>query len=211
MIETRDIAYSYDGKEFLSFPNISCKGNEILLLLGKSGVGKTTMLHLIGGLMKSTKGQVVIDGTDLNTLNQGEMDHFRGQHIGVIFQQAYFIRSISVLENMMLAQSLAGNKVDKEYCRSLLERLNIAYKADDSPDNLSQGEKQRLSIARAIVNKPSVILADEPTSALDDDNCNEVLELLEEQARDIGAALVIVTHDSRLKDRIDNHISLGSQ
>ena len=208
MIETKDIEYSYDSSHFIRFPDISCEANDILLLIGNSGVGKTTLLHLIGGLMKSSSGYIKINDVILNDLDRASMDRFRGQHIGIIFQSAHFVKSISVIENLMLAQSLAGKEVNKQHCLKLLERLGISYKAKDRPGNLSQGEKQRLSIARAIVNNPDVILADEPTSALDDDNCNEVLSLLEEQAKVIGAALIIVTHDSRLKDRIYNQIEL---
>jgi len=210
MIETKDIAYSYDNSHHLTFPDLKCEANDILLLIGKSGVGKTTLLHLIGGLMKSSSGYVKINDTSLNDLDRSAMDRFRGQHIGIIFQNAHFIKSISVIENLMLAQSLAGRKTDHSHCMKLLDRLGIGYKARKRTDSLSQGEKQRLSIARAIVNNPDVILADEPTSALDDDNCIEVLKILEAQARDIGAALIIVTHDSRLKDRINNQIELKS-
>ena len=208
MIETKDISYSYDGKSYLSFPDISCKENDILLLLGQSGVGKTTLLHLIGGLMQTSSGSILVNGRDMEKMNISELDHFRGQNIGIIFQQAHFVKSISVIENLLLAQSLAGKAQDRNHCNSLLDRLGIGYKANDKTSNLSQGEKQRLSIARAIVNNPQVILADEPTSALDDHNCEEVLKLLEEQAKSIGAALIIVTHDSRLKDRIPQQIIL---
>ena len=208
MIETKDISYSYDGKSFLSFPDISCKENDILLLLGQSGVGKTTLLHLIGGLMLTSSGSILVNGQDMEKMSISDLDHFRGQNIGIIFQQAHFVKSISVIENLLLAQSLAGKDQDRVHCNSLLDRLGIGYKANDKTSNLSQGEKQRLSIARAIVNNPQVILADEPTSALDDHNCEEVLKLLEEQAKSIGAALIIVTHDSRLKDRIPQQIFL---
>ncbi|NNF33229.1 MAG: ATP-binding cassette domain-containing protein [Saprospiraceae bacterium] len=209
MIETKDITYSYDNKTVLSFPDIICKDNDILLLLGQSGVGKTTLLHLIGGLMQTSSGSILVNGKDMERMSSSELDHFRGKNIGIIFQQSHFVKSISVIENLLLAQSLAGKDSDKRHCQALLDRLGIGYKANDKPSNLSQGEKQRLSIARAIVNDPKVILADEPTSALDDHNCEEVLKLLEEQAKSIGAALIIVTHDSRLKDRIPHQIILN--
>jgi ABC-type lipoprotein export system ATPase subunit len=209
MIETKDITYSYDNKNILSFPDITCKDNDILLLLGQSGVGKTTLLHLIGGLMQTSSGSILVNGKDMEKLSSSELDHFRGRNIGIIFQQAHFVKSISVIENLLLAQSLAGKDADRQHCQALLDRLGIGYKSNDKPSNLSQGEKQRLSIARAIVNSPQVILADEPTSALDDHNCDAVLKLLEEQAKSIGAALIIVTHDSRLKDRIPNQIILN--
>ena len=208
MIETKDITYSYDNKTMLSFPDITCKDNDILLLLGQSGVGKTTLLHLIGGLMQTSSGSILVNGKDMEKMSSSELDYFRGRNIGIIFQQAHFVKSISVIENLLLAQSLAGKDADKKHCQMLLDRLGIGYKANDKPSNLSQGEKQRLSIGRAIVNDPQVILADEPTSALDDHNCEEVLKMLEEQAKSIGAALIIVTHDSRLKDRIPHQIIL---
>ena len=210
MISTSQLAYTYDGESYLSFPDINCKPKEILLLLGKSGVGKTTLLHLIGGLMGAQSGTIKIGQQHLDELQLWELDKFRGKNIGIIFQQSHFIASISVLENLMIAQTMAGSKSDSDFCLDLLKDLGIAHKAQKKTSDLSQGEKQRLSIARALVNKPKVILADEPTSALDDDNCEEVLNLLSTHAEEIGAALVIVTHDTRLKERIPNQITLQS-
>ena len=208
MIATKNLSYTYDGQQMLHFPDLRCAQREQLLLLGKSGVGKTTLLHLLGGLMKAKEGSIIIGDTDMSTLNAQDLDNFRGNHIGIVFQSPHFIKSISVLENLLLAQSLSGNKADPPFCRQMLDKLDIAYKADDVPANLSQGEKQRLSIARALVNKPLLVLADEPTSALDDQNCTTVINLLEEIVKEVGAALIIVTHDTRLKDRIDNQVIL---
>ncbi|MBK8624963.1 MAG: ATP-binding cassette domain-containing protein [Saprospiraceae bacterium] len=133
------------------------------------------------------------------------------ENIGIIFQQNHFVDALSVIENVILAQSLAGNKTDRNAAKSLLERLNIGHKADKSVRDLSQGEKQRVAIARALINQPKVILADEPTSALDDVNCDEVLKLLQEQAKVVGSALIVVTHDTRLKDKINNQVILESK
>lgn len=210
MIATQGLQFSYDGREVITFPDIQCQEKDILLLLGKSGVGKTTLLHLMGGLMQSDQGKIIIGKTDLSSLTSSQLDQFRGNNIGIVFQQPHFVKSISVLENLILAQTLAGNKSDEELCIHFLKKLSIAYKADDKPSNLSQGEKQRLSIARALVNKPKLVLADEPTSALDDENCDAVLEMLEEMVQEVGAALIIVTHDTRLKERIPHQIILGS-
>lgn len=208
MIETKGLKYTYDGKRWIEFPDLQCGKNNILLLLGNSGVGKTTLLHLIGGLMPTKDGEITIDGVNLHGLSMSELDRFRGKNIGLIFQQAHFVHSISNLENLTLAQTLAGYSADKDACMSLLEELGIAYKAHENPSNLSQGEKQRLSIARALVNNPKVVLADEPTSALDDDNTQQVLSLLRKQAESINAALIIVTHDARLKSVIPHQITL---
>jgi len=211
MITTHDLTYHYsDGPSFV-FPDMKCTAREQLLVLGQSGVGKSTLLHLIGGLMQPSSGSIRISDTDITKLSGRAMDSFRGNNIGIIFQQNHFVEALTVIDNLLLAQSLSGNVVDKAKCTSLLDRLNIGRKANKNTKSLSQGERQRAAIARALVNNPAVILADEPTSALDDDNCSEVLDLLREQAANEGAALVIVTHDSRLKDRIGNHIHLGKE
>ena len=209
MVQTKDLKYSYGGKIALDFPNITCGKGERWLLIGQSGSGKTTLLHLLGGLRTPEQGDVIIDGTSLKNLSKSALDKFRGTHIGIVFQNAHFVRSLTVEENLKLAQSLAGRRPNRQRIRELLDRLNVLHKVNDKPDNLSIGEQQRVAIARALVNKPSLILADEPTSALDDVNCNEVIELLEHQAEQEGATLLIVTHDGRLKDKFQNQIELA--
>jgi putative ABC transport system ATP-binding protein len=144
----------------------------------------------------------------MNQLSRSALDQFRGQHIGIIFQTAHFVQSLSVGDNLALAQSLAGMKVNRKRIRELLGRLGLEHKLRSKPSQLSVGEKQRASIARAIINQPAVILADEPTSALDDSNCKQVIELLEEQAQAVDATLLVVTHDARLKDHISHQISI---
>ena len=208
MIYAENLEYAYEGKAPLKFPDIRCDKGAQWLLLGQSGSGKTTLLHLLGGLLSPQKGEVRIAETTLNSLSAAALDDFRGKHVGIIFQQAHFVRAISVLDNLLLAQQLAGLKPDRRRAQHLLEQLDIAHKAGDRPDRLSQGEQQRAAIARAIVNQPALIRADEPTSALDDRNCMEVLALLEREAAEVGATLLVVTHDNRLKNRFENHITL---
>ncbi len=208
MVTTSNLAYTYPLGKQLLFPDISCSAKEMLLVLGTSGVGKTTLLHLLGGLLTAQQGEIKIGSTNLASLRGSDADRFRGKHIGIVFQQHHFVEALNVLENCLLAQSLAGNKPEKEKAMALLERLNMGPKAYASVKNLSQGEKQRAAIARALVNQPGLILADEPTSALDDQNCDEVLSLLQEQAIAAGAALIVVTHDNRLKDKIANRVIL---
>ncbi len=211
MLHANNLEYSYDGKQVLRFPEIACAKGEHWLLLGQSGSGKTTLLHLLGGLLSPRGGAVQIAGTALGSLSASALDRFRGKHIGIIFQQSHFVRALTVEENLLLAQQLAGVKPERKRAAELLAHLDIGHKAHAKPDRLSQGEQQRVAIARAIVNRPNLILADEPTSALDDQNCNEVLALLEREAGEVGATLLIVTHDSRLKDRFSHRISLQSQ
>lgn len=211
MLQTKALSYTYDGKHLLHFPDINCQKGEHWLILGQSGCGKTTLLHLLGGLLTPKAGSVGVAGTALEKLSASELDHFRGQHIGIIFQVPHFIRALTVGENLALAQHLAGLSVNYDRIQSLLERLGVGHKLNRSPEHLSQGERQRVAIARAIVNKPALILADEPTSALDDVNAKEVAQLLEETATDVNATLLIVTHDSRLKSHFSKKIMLKPQ
>lgn len=211
MLTTKDLIFSYDGQRNLSFPDIHCGKGEKWLLLGQSGCGKTTLLHLLGGLLSPKSGQVEVSDTRLSSLSSGKLDQFRGQNIGIIFQKSHFVRSLTIKENLILAQKLAGLKPSLERVKTLLERLNIGHKLNAKPDQLSQGEQQRVAIARALINQPAIILADEPTSALDDTNCEEVIQLLEEEAAKAGATLLVVTHDGRLKSRFSNQINLQTQ
>ncbi len=209
MLQTKNLKFSYDGKTMIPFPDIFCKKGERWLLLGQSGSGKTTLLHLLGGLRTSQYGEVIVGGENLSQMPQSQLDHFRGKNIGIVFQKAHFVKSLTVEENLMLAQSLAGQAVSKERINDLLKRLNVFHKLKSKPSSLSIGEQQRVAIARALVNKPAIILADEPTSALDDKNCDEVITLLEQQAEQENATLLIVTHDGRLKEKFANTITLG--
>ena len=208
MLKTRGLKFSYTTNDQLAFPDITCNAGEHWLLLGQSGSGKTTLLHLLAGLRTPKDGKVTIDNTVISDLSPSQLDRFRGKHIGIVFQQSHFVRSLTVQENLALAQRLAGVKVNYNRITTILETLNVAHKLKDKPENLSVGEQQRVAIARAIINQPSVILADEPTSALDDINTTQVLELLKEQATAANAILLIVTHDNRLKTQFDKQIQL---
>ncbi len=210
MIATENLTYSYasDQTENLSFPDIICARGEHWLLLGQSGSGKTTFLHLLAGLRTPTTGSVKVNETVLGGISSAKLDQFRGQNIGLIFQQSHFVRALSVEENLLLAQKLAGLVPDKQKARNILEHLNIGHKIDARPSDLSVGEQQRVAIARALINNPTVILADEPTSALDDQNTTQVVDLLQEQAKQANATLLIVTHDTRLKSIFEKQIQL---
>ncbi len=178
------------------------------MILGPSGCGKTTLLHLIGGLLQAQSGSVEIDGVDLSSYSDSKLDAFRGKNIGLIFQRPHLIRALNVRDNLHLAARLGGVKTSQEEVHDLLKRLQLEHHENSKVNILSQGEQQRLSIARALVNKAPLILADEPTSALDDKNCHRVIDLLAEQSEVYNSTLVIVTHDQRLKDRFTNKIQL---
>jgi len=208
MLHTTDLHYTYPNGSSFAFPDVKVTCEEVLLILGRSGSGKTTLLHLLAGLMAPTSGSVSIDNTALVSLSGSKMDAFRGRHIGLVFQQPLFIRSVNVMHNLQLARTLAGLEADENRATQLLEELGMADRASQLPQSLSIGERQRVSIARALMTSPGLLLADEPTSALDDDNCHRVAELLQSAATRHGAALVIVTHDRRLKDRFTNTVEL---
>lgn len=208
MLQTQSVTYQYPDGESFSFPDLSCQANQQLLVLGSSGVGKSTLLHLLGGLLTAQSGVISIDGNDMTALQGGRLDKFRGDHIGIIFQKNHFVASLSVVENLMIAQHFGSGSEDRNRCLALLDQLGMREKADEKISSLSEGQKQRVAIARALVNTPKVILADEPTSALDDENCLKVIKILEDQAKAADAALVIVTHDARLKDVVPNQITL---
>lgn len=211
MLNAQQLQYSYDGTQMLRFPDIACAAGEHWLLLGQSGCGKTTLLHLLGGLLAPRTGSVQVTGTDFSQLSTSQLDAFRGKNIGIIFQKSHFARALNVEENLLLAQQLAGLQPDRQRAAELLRHLDIGHKMKSRTDRLSQGEQQRVAIARAVINRPKLILADEPTSALDDDNCAEVVALLEREAAQTGATLVIVTHDGRLKEKFTHRISLQPQ
>lgn len=195
---TNSIQYSYNKNYTFVFPDIVCEKGEHLLITGASGCGKTTLLHLIAGLVTPKRGSILIKGNDIAQLRGTKLDKYRGREIGIVFQTPQFIKSLTAEENLKMAASLNKLSIDNVYLDSLFDTLNISHCRNRKTNEMSQGELQRLSIARAVINKPSLILADEPTSSLDDKNCREAIKLLRYQAEKLQAGLVIVTHDNRL-------------
>ncbi|WP_313803584.1 ABC transporter ATP-binding protein [Flavobacterium sp.] len=209
MIQTQKVTFSYNSKTTFQFPDISCNEGEVCLITGGSGKGKTTLLHLLGGLLRAESGEVVINNANIEQLSERKLDHFRGKNIGLVLQENHFIEAFTVLENVMLASWLGTGKQAREKAKSLLEHLDLQEQLHKLPSQLSVGQQQRVSIARALINEPKVVLADEPTSSLDDENAFKVADLLEKISAEYKTALVIVTHDSRLKERFTNQISLS--
>ena len=207
MIKTKGVEFNYDNQVFFKFQDIDLKSSENLLIIGSSGIGKTTLLHLLAGLLESSSGSIKLFEKELSDLSSHQLDKFRKNNIGIVFQRPHFVNSLTVKENLQLAQYIA-NKKDNNRIENILKNLNIFDKSDKKTNQLSQGEKQRASIAIAIVNSPKLILADEPTSSLDDINCDNVIKLLKKQATDFGAQLIVITHDSRLKKHFKNSIEL---
>lgn len=190
------------------YPDFHCDQNDKLLITGPSGSGKSTLMHLLAGFLKPQTGQIEIFETSLNDLTDSSLAKFRANNIGIVYQDNYFIQALSIKENFILAQSFAGNKKDISKIERFSKLLEIDHLLEKRPQRLSRGEQQRASIVRALINEPKLILADEPTSSLDDNNCNKVIDLLEELSSSSNASLIVVTHDSRLKSRFQNQLRL---
>ena len=208
MITVTNLSYQYPSGKSIQFPDFSIATGKSSLLLGKSGSGKTTLLHLLGGLLLTQQGKIEIHGKNIAELSEVEMDRYRGQHFGFVFQQHHLIKSLTVHENLLLAPYLSGLKQSEERVDEVLQQLQVADKKQSRISELSQGQAQRVAIARAVLNKPSVLLADEPTSALDDESCERVANLLIQSATAYQSTLVVATHDQRLKSKLSDIVQL---
>lgn len=202
MIEVKDLSYTYLGGRKIDFDDFTVGRGEHCLLLGESGCGKTTLLHLVGGLLRGGSGYVKVNETELGDLSESQLDRFRGTYLGFVFQKNHLITALNVQQNLLVAENNAARASE------LLKSLNLADLKSKKITSLSHGQAQRVAIARALMNKPKVILADEPTSALDDRNCEAVIELLLSVSKENNSTLVIATHDSRLKSKINRQIRL---
>jgi putative ABC transport system ATP-binding protein len=204
-LECRSISFARGGRPILSGFNLLLGTGEQALLLGPSGSGKTSLLNLAAGLLTPDSGVVLLDGEPM-TASPAARDALRRRKVGIIFQTLRLISALSLRGNLELAARLAGQPTDG--IDRLLEQLALAHRAEARPRALSQGEAQRAAIARALVARPALLLADEPTSALDDDNAARVAGLLTGLAANQGTALLVATHDSRLKAHIPRTIQL---
>ncbi|MCZ2394613.1 MAG: ATP-binding cassette domain-containing protein [Chitinophagales bacterium] len=208
MLETSELSFTYDNKRIFNYPTIKCDRGQKLLIYGNSGHGKSTLLHLLAGILTPNHGQIFIDEVDITKLRYGKLDKYRGQKIGFVPQRLHLIHSLSVQDNILAACYFAKKKVNKERLHNISEELKITQLLDRKPQFLSLGEQQRVSIARAIINAPAVLLADEPTSSLDEKNSEKVMELLDRACHLDNTALLVVSHDDRIKRNIQLQISL---
>ena len=208
MLRTQSVRFTYESSQPLIFPDIQLERGQSLLILGNSGVGKTTLIQILAGLLSPLSGTIELNGLQLHKMTAKELDQYRGQHIGMVFQRPHFVRNLSILDNLLLSLFLSKKKSNKTQAIELLSKVGLGDKVNKLPDQLSEGEQQRASIALAVVKKPSLILADEPTASLDDVNCEAITTLLKEQAASTNAQLIIITHDHRLKRQFNNTITL---
>lgn len=209
MIETKNLGYSYSESQNLSYSDIFIKEGEQWLLKGKSGSGKTTLIHLLAGILMPTSGSISVNGIMLQNLHQSGLDKFRAKNIGLIFQKHLFISAVNMYQNVLIPQQMTGVQSDKKLIDQLFEELDIAALAKKKPSHLSQGELQRFSIARSLVNKPKLVIADEPTSSLDDENCLRFVELIKRTCEEHHATLLIASHDARIESQLKHMINLN--
>ena len=210
-LKSDNIVVKREGGSTLNFPNLNIEAGDKTLLLGASGSGKTTLMSVLAGFLKPTEGKVLINDQDIYALSSAKRDEIRGKNFGFVFQTLHLLPSLSLSQNILLAADMVEAKVEEGRLENLLKMLGLSDKAHRKPDALSQGEQQRAAIARAVLLKPKLIIADEPTSALDDENAKIVMTLLEDQAKDTGAALLVATHDSRIKKNFKTILNLENE
>ena len=210
MIEVKDIWKSFGELEVLKGVHLEVKKSEIVAIIGKSGAGKTTLLQIIGTLDRPTKGEVLIDGTNVFTLGEKELAAFRNRHIGFIFQFHQLLPEFTALENVCIPAMIAREKESdyKPRAEKLLRDLGLGERMNHKPNELSGGEKQRVAAARALMMQPSIILADEPTGSLDEKNKKELSELLLKLRKEYGQTILLVTHDKELASIADRIIEI---
>lgn len=204
-------AFDAEGRTILSIDRLSIAPDTKILILGPSGSGKTTLLHLLAGLRQPTRGTLTMDNRHFWNTPTAERTIWRAQRTGIVLQQMHVLPALSVFDNLALVYSGLKQSVDQDAIHRALAQAGLTGKEKQKARTLSHGEKQRLCIARAILHKPAFLFADEPTSALDDANTDRVAKLLIDSATTVGGALVVATHDARIKPLFDHviHIENG--
>jgi ABC-type lipoprotein export system ATPase subunit len=210
MFELTGIEHRYGATRVLDVPAWRAQSGEAWLLAGPSGSGKSTLLHILAGLTRPSRGRVVVAGTDVGALSAYTLDRWRGRTVGLVPQRLHLIGAVRVVDNLRLAQTLAGLPVDDARIVALLEAVQVAELKHRYPRELSQGQAQRVAIARSVVNRPALVLADEPTANLDDAHAATALELLRMQALEAGATLVVASHDARVRPLLPHAFTLAA-
>jgi putative ABC transport system ATP-binding protein len=201
----------------IDVPSFDLADGEQVALVGGSGTGKTTLLHLIAGILKPDGGRIVYDNlngqanvqTDIATLGESERDVFRGRYIGYIFQTHHLLPGFTAMENVLLGMSFTGRSHDPAWAKHLLTEVGLTERLNYRPEKLSVGQQQRVAVARALANRPRLVLADEPTGALDPKNAQAVLELIRALCNEVGASLLLVSHDPQISSQLSRVVSLA--
>ena len=210
MIHLTNIEKSFGSLEVLKGIDLEINKGEVVSIVGPSGAGKTTLLQIMGTLDRPDSGKVIVDGVDVSTLSQKKLSDFRNQHVGFVFQFHQLLPEFTALENIMIPAFIAGKSHTEAKSRALelLDFMGLTERAEHKPNELSGGEKQRVAVARALVNNPAVILADEPSGSLDTKNKGELHQLFFDLRDKFGQTFVIVTHDEQLASITDRTIHM---
>jgi len=196
----------------IDIPTLALGDNQQVALTGTSGLGKTTLLHLLAGILTPDSGSIVYElggrSTDIARLPEPQRDVFRGRHIGYVFQTHHLLPAFTALENVLLGMSFGGRH-DRAWATHLLERVGLGERLGFKPAKLSVGQQQRVAVARALANRPAVVLADEPTGALDSANAQAVLALIRDLCTEVRATLLLVTHDKNLAAQLPQSLDLA--
>lgn len=211
LLQVSDLHHQYGKKTVLAISSWSLTPHEHQLLLGPSGSGKTTLLGVLSGLLRPTKGTVTAINTEITDISISNLSSFRARNFGFVFQDHHLVSSLTIGQNLILAQHIAGLPDDHEWANYLLNHLGLEEYKNSKPDRLSHGEAQRAAIARAAITRPPLLLADEPTSSLDDDNAILVMELLKTLAEEAGSTMLVASHDSRVKPFFSKSLKLDKQ
>lgn len=210
MIDIKGIHKSFGSLEVLKGINLHINRGEVVSIVGPSGAGKTTLLQIIGTLDRPDSGSIVVDGIDVDGLSQKKLSDFRNRHLGFVFQFHQLLPEFTAIENIMIPAFIAGTKTSeaRQRAEELLQFMGLSDRAHHKPNELSGGEKQRVAVARALMNRPAVILADEPSGSLDTRNKQELHQLFFDLRDKMGQTFVIVTHDEELARITDRTIHL---
>jgi ABC-type lipoprotein export system ATPase subunit len=197
----------------IDIAELSVADGEHVALIGTSGSGKTTLLHMIAGIVAADSGAIIYDlpgksQVDITKLSEAQRDVFRGARVGYIFQTHHLLGGFTALENVLLGMSFTGRKPDRQWAKRLLDEVGLSNRADYKPEKLSVGQQQRVAVARALANRPRLVLADEPTGALDPANAQQVLDLIRKLCAEVGASLLLVSHDLDIARQLPRVITL---
>ncbi len=214
LLVLRDVRKSFqtpDGEvlPILDIPEFTVQAGEQVVIVGESGCGKTTLLHVIAGIGRPDEGQVRIDGWDITLLSESESDRFRAENIGYVFQTFNLLPAFTALENVLLGMTFGRGRPDAARARQLVERVGLGHRMHHRPRQMSVGEQQRVSVARALANRPKLILADEPTANIDTGNQQIILDLLREGCREENVALILVTHSPEVAAQFPRLVPLA--